>query len=524
MKVPEGRKIRGIWDVQDGRKLPKTNDWPDSRPKMRSSRWWKRIWMHWKKRWKAFRWEAEAQFAERQAGSGRLWHLCWAPSFCLPVQWNVHTKKKEFKGWVTDNKKCSYQGLTDTEVSNFIRDLRKMVPAQFHKYTGWDHTRTEQGTWPSKTFVNMQFKNETNLATIIGLPEIVKEEIKKGPYKLHGQEVSARFEMSPKGSQRSRTQWVQERWGKFRSASLSEVQWLQNTLPEREGLAWPGISNLMLYRILWNTFRGNCQIKLTEESHFQTQSWPLISANVNRQRSLDIFTMKEKLLGPALARTQTSTILTIQETKSWDVPNLELTGYVCHGGKSGFATLLVSDQFCTMKRSWNFEERCTAIPVGTTVVMAENAPDSSKSLEMFEDCISSVFKVLQEGRRWGATEFLITSDLDVELGMMCADENDIEELMGIYGPLCRQEYDKEPGGFKKMMWCEITKEFDCKASSTWSVYGRKREDALTHSHLIPRKKEETSPLDTSSHRTLNPWIILVEVILTMVWWFIREFP
>ena len=217
---------------------------------------------------------------------------------------------------VTDNKKCSYQGLTDTKVSNFIRDLRKMVPDQFHKYTGWDHTRTEQGTWPSKTFVNMQFKNETNLATIIGLPEIVKEEIKKGPYKLHGQEVSARLEMSPKGSQRRRTQWVQERGGKFRSASLSEVQWLQNTLPEREGLAWPGISNLMLYRILWNTFRGNCQIKLTEESHFQTQSWPLISAHVNRQRSLDIFTMKEKLLGPALARTQTSTILTIQETKS----------------------------------------------------------------------------------------------------------------------------------------------------------------------------------------------------------------
>ena len=82
-----------------------------------------------------------------------------------------------------------------------------------------------------------------------------------------------------------------------------------------------------------------------------------------------------------------------------DVPNVELTGYVCYGSKSGFATLLVSDQFCTIKRSWNFEERCAAILFGTAVVMAVYAPDSSRSLEMFEDCISSVFKVLREGRR-----------------------------------------------------------------------------------------------------------------------------
>ena len=35
-------------------------------------------------------------------------------------------RKMEFKGWVTDDKQCSYQGLTDTEVSDFINDLQKM--------------------------------------------------------------------------------------------------------------------------------------------------------------------------------------------------------------------------------------------------------------------------------------------------------------------------------------------------------------------------------------------------------------
>ena len=114
---------------------------------------------------------------------------------------------------------------------------------------------------------------------------------------------------------------------------------------------------------------------------------------------------------------------------------------------------------------------------------------------MYEACISSVIKVLREGRWGGATEFCITGDLNVELGMMCTDENDIEELTGMYGPFCWQGYDKDLGCFKKMMWYEIMKEFNCQASSTWSVFGRAREIAFTHRHLSPEKEEETLQLD-----------------------------
>ena len=124
-------------------------------------------------------------------------------------------------------------------------------------------------------------------------------------------------------------------------------------------------------------------------------------------------------------------ILSIQETKSGDVPKLELSGHVCHGSKSGFAKLLGSEQFCTIKRLWKFEEICTAIV-----------------LEMYEACTSSIVKVLREGRRGGEKDFHITGDLNVELGMMCTDEKDIEELEERYGPLCCQGYDKDPGGFK----------------------------------------------------------------------------
>ena len=46
-------------------------------------------------------------------------------------------------------------------------------------------------------------------------------------------------------------------------------------------------------------------------------------------------------------------------------------------------------------------------------------------------------RVLLEGRRGGAKDH-IAGDLNVDLGMMCTDENDIEELTVIYGLLCWQ--------------------------------------------------------------------------------------
>ena len=71
------------------------------------------------------------------------------------------------------------------------------MPDQFHKYIDCDQTKTEQGNRPTKTFVNMWFKNDTNMATLIVMFGIVENELKKIPYTLRGQEVSARLELSP---------------------------------------------------------------------------------------------------------------------------------------------------------------------------------------------------------------------------------------------------------------------------------------------------------------------------------------
>ena len=110
---------------------------------------------------------------------------------------------------------------------------------------------------------------------------------------------------------------------------------------------------LFLQAIVKSSWRTSRSFRLNPER--QVNTWQLVSVHINRQRSLDISTMKKKTLQLAHACAHSLAILSIQEAKSWDVPSLELAGCVCYGGKSGFAT------FCTIERSWKFEERCTAI-------------------------------------------------------------------------------------------------------------------------------------------------------------------
>ena len=116
------------------------------------------------------------------------------------------------------------------------------------------------------------------------------------------------------------------------------------------------------------------------------------------------------------------------------MPNLELLGGVCYGRKFGLATLVVSDQFFRKRRSWRFEERCTAVLFGAVLVMAVHAPDCKKHLDVFETFIVNVTKITRAGRRAGAKDFYITGDLNVELGILCTDEDDIGDLNEMYGP------------------------------------------------------------------------------------------
>ena len=95
--------------------------------------------------------------------------------------------------------------------------------------------------------VSLWFSNEANSLTRIGLLDVVREELKKGPYKQRDQVVSSRLEKSPKRKQtisegpcfvKQRTRRGERgqsprstlSLAKFTSASLWKAQLLQNTL------------------------------------------------------------------------------------------------------------------------------------------------------------------------------------------------------------------------------------------------------------------------------------------------------
>ena len=104
-------------------------------------------------------------------------------------------------------------------------------------------------------------------------------------------------------------------------------------------------------------------------------------------------------------------------------------------------------------------------------------------MDEHETFILNVTKISREGRRAGATELFFIGYLNVELGLLCTDEDDIGEFNEMHGPLCWQGCERDHGGFKKLMWYGITKESNCKVTSTWSDCGREKEMAFTHPQL-----------------------------------------
>ena len=79
--------------------------------------------------------------------------------------------------------------------------------------------------------------------------------------------------------------------------------------------------------------------------------WQLVPFDNNRQCSSAISVIVEKLLTLVCAHAHQLVIFSFQEARSWTVPELQLPGYVCHGGKLGLARLVVSDQFFKIVRS-----------------------------------------------------------------------------------------------------------------------------------------------------------------------------
>ena len=85
--------------------------------------------------------------------------------------------------------------------------------------------------------------------------------------------------------------------------------------------------------------------------------------------------------------------------------------------------------------------------------------------------------------------FYIAGDFNIELGLLCADDDEDEEIYDMYGPKCWPGCDTDPGGLQKLMWYQIMEEFDRKAVSTWCSCDDEREKAFTHKAWGPKRTD-----------------------------------
>ena len=96
----------------------------------------------------------------------------------------------------------------------------------------------------------------------------------------------------------------------------------------------------------------------------------------------------------------------------------------------------------------------------------------------------------------------IAGDLNVELGLLCTDDDEVEELNEMYGPLRWQACDNDQGGIEKLMWYEIMNEFICKVTSTRSSCDREREIAFMHRLFLEgwKRKDDAAGLHHRAQR------------------------
>ena len=78
---------------------------------------------------------------------------------------------------------------------------------------------------------------------------------------------------------------------------------------------------------------------------------------------------------------------------------------------------------------------------------------------------------MQERRRAGARHFCIAGDLNMEWSSLCAVDEEDQELREMFGPNGGWVAQLTQALFrKKKMWCDIMKDFNCKASEIWSSF------------------------------------------------------
>ena len=108
-------------------------------------------------------------------------------------------------------------------------------------------------------------------------------------------------------------------------------------------------------------------------------------------------------------------VFALQEIENWKVSEMNVHGFECSGWDAGRTAILCPIQLCQVRRSWESHERCTAVLIGSMMVLSVSMPHGGYDEEEYITELEFVKIIMEEVKRMGVKDFLIGGDLNIEL-------------------------------------------------------------------------------------------------------------
>ena len=120
---------------------------------------------------------------------------------------------------------------------------------------------------------------------------------------------------------------------------------------------------------------------------------------------------------------------------------MNLPGYTVYGRDHGRTAILRPREVNHFRRSWVDHDRCTAILVGSSMLLSVYMPHSGCDEEDYTEALETVRIIVTDGRKAGTVDFYIGGDKNIVLKLDNADEGlqcpGSIEWYGMYGLQCK---------------------------------------------------------------------------------------
>ena len=107
---------------------------------------------------------------------------------------------------------------------------------------------------------------------------------------------------------------------------------------------------------------------------------------------------------------------------------MNVPGYIVYGADHGRTAILCPREVNHFRRSWVDNKRCTAILVGTMMLLSVYMPHSGHGEVDYIEALESVRATLMKGKKMGPLDFFIVGDCKLKLGLTDDEHRGLDSI------------------------------------------------------------------------------------------------